>query len=173
MIDVRSILKVPRSVWPKGSFRISAVWDDKHITGIERAGASLGEDDPTRRVFASTIDLLKIDHLVNIALTTEDFYLATAAMDRLFDAYDSFQEIVDNFLRAAEGLNKKRRKRVAACLCYLLGLPRVTNRRPILNKPATEVALDAAYFMGLSKVASEAIAVLDEKLYASLNKGTA
>ena len=140
---------VPRSVWPRGIFRVSAWHEDKHILKLLEAHdeltAVVGFAHDERRVSLAADAL---NHLLERALSSPSVYEATAAMDYLHDAYEDFPVILDRIEEAArEGPADHGRRRMAGCLEYLA---LHHNRRPFLGKPHEDVLADAEHFRRLA-----------------------
>jgi hypothetical protein len=157
--------RLPRSLWPKGHFRISAIHEDKHINKLLAAGSELGAEDPTSQIFPATLPPRLMASLVDTATSTDDFYVASVVMDRLFDAYDSFPAIIGEFAGRTASAPERIKRRIAACLFYLLLLPQCPNRRPIKGKIIQEIQADAAHFQILAEQAREIIRELDPKIH--------
>ena len=138
--------KVPRSNWPDGCFRVTAWHKNEHILKLmgesDRIIAELGLTPGT-----STIDSRSIAVLATRAVATADVYIATACLEPLYDAYESFPEIVEVFEEMFATSTLPSRERICCCLGYILagGI----NRRDPMGRPFTEVNADYAHFQGL------------------------
>src|SRR5688572_3577269 len=93
---------VPRSVWPRGTFRVSAWHEDKHILKLLEAhdglAATLGFGQAEER---ASLPADALAYLVQRAVSSPSVYEATAAMDYLHDAYEDFPSILDRIEEAA------------------------------------------------------------------------
>jgi hypothetical protein len=86
--------------------------------------------------------------LVELAISTSSIYEATAALDLLFDAYESYPETITEFEIRHPAADGNAKKRIVGCLGYLLR--NGENRRPIVGKHFTEVGEDSKFFKGLA-----------------------
>ena len=141
------LLKKPRSVWPKGSLKVTGWHRDEHLTLLFRESDQIAAAFP-RVSPGCTLPSIAIVQLCSLATSTDSPYVATAAMDHLFDAYESFPEIIQSFEQLLSASQAKAvRKRVVACLRFLLGDG--SNRRPIIGRSFQEVEGDFQHFQGL------------------------
>ena len=140
---------VPRSIWPRGIFRVSAWHEDKHISRLleahDQLTAVVGFAHEERRV---SLPADALTCLLERALSSPSVYEATAAMDYLHDAYEDFPVILDRIEGAVrEAPEGHDRRRMAGCLEYLA---LHYNRRPFLGKPHEDVLADANHFRRLA-----------------------
>ena len=146
-----SNLQKPRSSWPKGAVKVSAWHLDKHISPLFRATDVIAARFPPVSP-AQTLPLNAIRELAHLAATTDSAYDATAAMDHLYDAPESFPETLNALERLLEA-HPTIRKRIFGCMRYLLagGI----NRRAIQGRHFSEVSRDYEYFQSLLKRVDE------------------
>ena len=149
-------LMVPRSRWPPKCHRVSAWHKDEHI------GRLLKEEDAlvSAHRLGRQQNLLPsktIRELVKEAVATASVYRATAAMDLLYDAHESYAEILDAFALAAQQ-DPKAYQRVSCCIGFLrLG----QNRREILGKYHQEIMADGQHFRALAARAQDLLKSLE------------
>ena len=144
------INKVPRSVWPKGCFRISAWHKDDHICAL------LERKDEINREYslvqgAETLNLDVIEQLVTRAIDSDDVFLVTACLEPLYDAFESFPETISVFEDRFVNASHRSKQRIACCLQYLI--PNGTNRRETIGRHYSVINSDHEHFKQLwSKV---------------------
>jgi hypothetical protein len=138
--------KVPRSVWPKGCFKITAWHKDEHISALMRSkdgvnaecGLAPGTETLPPDVIAS---------LVERAINATDVYRATACLEPLYDAFESLLDTVIEFERRFHASTAKQRRRISCCLGYLL--QNGQNRRDPVGRHYSVVKNDHEHFKGL------------------------
>jgi hypothetical protein len=149
-------LVVPRSVWPAKCHRVTAWHKDEHIGKLLRSEDELSAAHQLSRQ-QERLPAVILEALVQEAARTESVYRATAAMDLLFDAHESYGEILSAFMSLAREDGRARHKRVACCIGYLrLG----QNRREVIGKHYEEITADHAHFRALAVRALECVASL-------------
>ena len=144
-------LVVPRSVWPPKCHRVTAWHKDEHITRLLHEEDSLSSIHRLRRQ-QDRLPASTITDLVQEATTTASVYRATASMDLLYDAHESYGEILDAFTLAATREGPTSHRRISCCLGFLrLG----ENRREILGKHYDEIRSDWQHFKTLASRAED------------------
>ena len=138
--------KVPRSNWPKGCFRVNAWQKNEHITKLLREKDRIDAEFHVT-LGASSIPSEVMRVLAERAVAAPDVYLATACLEPLYDAFESFPEIVSLFEELFATSPLATRRRICCCLGYVLagGI----NRRDPLGRHLTEISSDWAHFRGL------------------------
>ncbi|HNY40244.1 MAG TPA: hypothetical protein PKJ41_07610 [Bryobacteraceae bacterium] len=94
--------------------------------------------------------------LAREALASDSVYRATAAMDLLFDAHESYGALLLVFRNLACELGPRSRQRLECCIGFL----RLhENHREVLGKQYSEIMADCEHFRALAK---QAEALLEE-----------
>lgn len=137
----------PRSQWPKGHSTVNAWHLSKHLGPLFQSTDMIAARFPEANAQAM-LPATAISGLVEFATTADSVYDATAALDRLFDAYESFPQTLEAFEQRFAASDKKARKRIVGSLGYLLRDGE--NRRPPLGKHFTEIFADAQFFKDLA-----------------------
>ena len=139
-------LQKPRSAWPKGTLKVNAWHRDEHLVPLLRESDSIAARYPEASA-AGTLPPLAVAELAALAVHAECPYVATAAMDRLFDARESIDASVEALGSVLAGSPAKTRKRIAGCLLYLTagGI----NRRPTTGRSFAQVRSDSDHFQAL------------------------
>ena len=150
-------LVVPRSVWPAKCHRVTAWHLDKHIDQLLRVehqlSAAHGLGRQQERLSPGTIR-----DLVAEAVGSSSVYHATAAMDLLYDAHESYSDVLQELTRAACERDPKVHQRIACCIGFLrLG----ENRREIVGKTHEQIMADWQHFKDLAAKAQDMLGKLE------------
>ena len=140
------IRKVPRSVWPKGCFKITAWHKDEHFLALLRSTDLINAEFRLVQG-AETLPSAVIAALVERAVNADNVYLATACLEPLYDAFESLLETVVEFERQFGVSTVRQRRRICCCLEYIL--QNGQNRRDPMGRHYTLVKNDYEHFKGL------------------------
>jgi hypothetical protein len=150
-------LVVPRSVWPAKCHRVTAWHKDEHITKLLRAEDQLSAAHGLRRQ-QERLPADTIRQLVGEAVDSSSVYRATAAMDLLYDAHESYSDVLEELALAARKRGPKAHQRIACCIGFLrLG----ENRREIIGKSHEQIMSDWAHFKALATTAQGLVRSLE------------
>ena len=140
-------VKLPRSHWPKGAFRLVQFVSPASLSKLIEEYEKLEDKNPFVSGPLELSDGEILQRLKHVLATT-DIYEATAVADTLFDSYESYPQILDAIVLLLPELTKKQKK-VAALLIGYLKADSGHNRRPILGKNHHEITEDSAHFLQL------------------------
>ena len=133
----------PRSTYPEQKRRKYNFTSHGNYIAYKNASDEMGID--TSIWGPDRLSQQEIEFLVDLIATTTSVHIATVCSDRLFDAYNSYPEIIETVARRLRGAKKAEREKLVLMLRYLK-LDEGRNRRPVEDKHYNEVLADVAYF---------------------------
>src|SRR5438876_7227908 len=102
-------LQKPRSAWPKGTLKVNAWHRDENLAPLFRESDLIAAKFPGVSA-EKTLPPKAISELAHLAAATDSPYVATAAMDHLYDAYESLQVSIETFEALLAGATAKSQK---------------------------------------------------------------
>jgi hypothetical protein len=142
--------KLPR--WPRSSYpdHTKKKFDyskDANLTAYFNTAKELGVD--IRKINSDTLEDAQIDDLIFKISQSNSFHVATVYSDLLWDAYNSYDKILQSINTRLTIEKKSNQEKLTLAIRYLR-IDSGLNRRPIEGKHYNEIMSDANFFKDLA-----------------------
>jgi hypothetical protein len=144
----------PRSNYPDFNNKKFDYSRDSNLNSYLKTADQLGVNISI--INSDKIEGVNISILVDKVCSSQTIHEATVYSDILWDAYNSYEEILDRIKSRLIDADKKQKDKLLLLIKYLK-MDTGLNRRPIDGKHYTEIEKDSSYFRQLSLLAKEII----------------